>query len=97
MFNRTPIGGRLGLILGGGLSSALLLVTSAHGQSTDTAAPRVERIEVTGSSIKRIDGETALPVQVMTREDIQRTGASNAEQLLKMVSATASSGERWSS
>lgn len=53
---------------------------------------QLERVEITGSSIKRIDAETALPVQVLTREDIQRTGASNVEQLLQTVSAASSSG-----
>ena len=57
------------------------------------ASPQVlERVEVTGSSIKRIEGETALPVQVLTREDIARTGAASVEQLLQTVSAVASSG-----
>jgi iron complex outermembrane receptor protein len=59
------------------------------------AAPgsqQLERVEVTGSSIKRIEGESALPVQVITREDIQRTGATNVEQLMQTVSAAASSG-----
>ena len=46
-----------------------------------------ERIEVTGSSIKRIDAETALPVQIITHEDIERTGASTTEELLKTVTA----------
>ena len=33
-----------------------------------------QRVEVTGSRIKRTDTETASPVQVLTREDIERTG-----------------------
>jgi iron complex outermembrane receptor protein len=52
----------------------------------------LERVEITGSSIKRVDAETALPVQVLTRDDIQRTGATNVEQLLQTVSAMSSSG-----
>ena len=92
MFDKTPISKGLGLIFGGGLSSALLFAASAYGQSADPVSQKVDRVEVTGSSIKRIEGETALPVQVLTKEDIQRTGASTTEQLLKMVSATTSSG-----
>ncbi|WP_161974420.1 TonB-dependent receptor [Piscinibacter terrae] len=53
---------------------------------------QLERVEITGSSIKRIEAETALPVQVISREEIQRTGASNVEQLLQTVSAVSSSG-----
>ncbi len=52
------------------------------------AEEQLERVEITGSSIKRIEGESALPVQVLTRSDIQRTGAATVEQLLQTVSAT---------
>ena len=92
MFAKTPICKGLGLIFGGGLSSALLFAASAYGQSVDSGAQKLEKVEVTGSSIKRIEGETGLPVQVLTREEIQRTGVSTTEQLLKMVSASSSSG-----
>ena len=51
-----------------------------------------QRVEITGSSIKRTDAETALPVQVLTRQEIQATGAVNVEQLLQSVSALSSSG-----
>jgi iron complex outermembrane receptor protein len=51
-----------------------------------------QRVEITGSSIKRTDAETALPVQVLTRQEIQATGATNVEQLLQSVSALSSSG-----
>ena len=56
------------------------------------AAQDTQRIEITGSSIKRIDAETALPVQVVTRQDIQKSGATNVEQLMQTISAAASSG-----
>src|SRR4051812_823240 len=49
-----------------------------------------EKIEVTGSNIRRVEGETALPVTVMTREEIQRTGATSAYELMSFVSANAS-------
>ena len=65
---------------------ALIIAAPAvHAQDT-------QRIEITGSSIKRIDAETALPVQVMTRQDIQKSGATNVEQLMQTISAAASSG-----
>ncbi len=51
-----------------------------------------QRIEVTGSSIKRIEGETALPVQVLGNAEIQRTGAATVEQLMQTISAVSSSG-----
>src|SRR5467141_4710000 len=43
----------------------------------------IERVEITGSSIKRIDAETALPVQIVSRQDIEATGSANVEQFLQ--------------
>jgi outer membrane cobalamin receptor len=67
------------------LAQALLLLGgAAQAQTQPAAAPQqLERIEITGSSIKRIDAETALPVQVLKREDIAKTGASTAAELMK--------------
>lgn len=59
---------------------------AAHAQAADAA--RLERVEVTGSSIKRLEGETALPVQVISREDIDKSGVTTAAELLKNISAS---------
>jgi iron complex outermembrane receptor protein len=50
------------------------------------------RVNVTGSNIKRIEGEGAVPVQVLTRDDIDRTGVTSAIELLNYVSANNSQG-----
>src|SRR5262245_20094588 len=50
------------------------------------------RIEVTGSNIPRVAGEGALPVQVVTRDEINRSGAVNAQELLQLISANQSAG-----
>ena len=47
----------------------------------------IERIEITGSAIRRIEVETALPVTTLTREDIAKTGATSATDLLQMLPA----------
>lgn len=47
------------------------------------ASGEVQRVEITGSNIKRIEGETALPVQIISREEIEKTGAQNVEQVLQ--------------
>ncbi|MET3115997.1 iron complex outermembrane receptor protein [Undibacterium sp. GrIS 1.8] len=51
-----------------------------------------QRIEITGSSLKRVDSETALPVQVITKAEIARTGATSTEELLTSISALSSAG-----
>ncbi len=53
-------------------------------QSTDES--KVQKVEITGSSIKRINAETALPVQIVGRAEIARSGATSAEQLLASLS-----------
>jgi iron complex outermembrane receptor protein len=49
-------------------------------------------VVITGSSIKRIDGETALPVQILKRADIERIGATSTEELVKQLSSLSSAG-----
>src|ERR1700759_3510070 len=61
---------------------ALASVTPSLAQAQDTATS-VQRVEITGSSIKRVDAETALPVQTVTREQIETLGVTNTEQLLQ--------------
>ena len=75
------------------VSCALALAGGAvYAQTTETASQKLEKVEVTGSSIKQIEGETALPVLVITREEIQRTGAGNAEELLRSIATNSSGG-----
>ncbi|MFC5511596.1 TonB-dependent receptor [Massilia jejuensis] len=81
----------LALLLAG-VFGTLALPQAALAQSTDGAAPAMARVLVTGSSIKRIDGETALPVQILKREDIERSGASSTEELVKQLSSLSSAG-----
>jgi iron complex outermembrane receptor protein len=45
-----------------------------------------QRVEITGSSIKRIAGEGALPVQVIRAADLERDGITSAEQVVMMLS-----------
>ena len=47
----------------------------------------VNKVTVTGSHIPRSDIETALPVQVITREDIERSGSTTVAELVAKVSA----------
>src|SRR3954470_5354141 len=47
----------------------------------------MQRIEVTGSNIKRTDTETASPVQVLTRDDIEKTGRQTIQEVLRGITA----------
>ena len=50
-------------------------------------AQRVEKIEVTGSNIKRVDQETVAPVEIITREQIERTGQPTVAEVLRNIPA----------
>jgi iron complex outermembrane recepter protein len=45
------------------------------------------RVEVTGSNIKRADTETAAPIEVITREDIQASGLQTISDVLRQITA----------
>jgi iron complex outermembrane recepter protein len=81
MFKKTQISTAAVFIVAGGA----MLAPLAQAQQ------QPQRIEITGSSIKRIDGETAAPVQILKREDIEKTGATSVEQLMRSVSSMVSS------
>lgn len=67
------------------VAAVTLWAGGAHSQDAPDAT--VQRVEVTGSSIKRLAGETALPVQTISREDIARSGFTTAAELMKTISA----------
>lgn len=76
MFKRTKVCAGMLAALGGVLAISALPV---FAQST-------ERVEITGSRIKRIAAEGALPVEVITREDIERKGVASTNDLLRSLS-----------
>ena len=67
------------------------IVLTAVMQSTVQAADI--KVEVTGSNIRRIEGEGALPVQVIGREEIDQAGVTNAVELMNLISANNSAGK----
>lgn len=60
------------------------IATSAMAQQPQ----KIDKVEVTGSNIKRVEGETALPVTVITRKDIERSGAVGVEDVIRRISAS---------
>jgi iron complex outermembrane receptor protein len=70
----------------------------AQTQPATPAQPQqLERVEVTGSNIKRLDKETVAPVEIITREQIERTGQPTAADVLRnLPSNLGSFGESFS-
>ncbi|UXH79023.1 TonB-dependent receptor [Roseateles amylovorans] len=67
-----------------------LSCAAAMAQSDVPATTQLERVEVTGSNIKRLASETASPVQVYNRDEIRRTGGTTVRQVLDTLTATTS-------
>lgn len=74
------------VLLGAAGTGLALSIAPAFAQQ---APQRLERIEVTGSNIKRVDTETVAPVEVITREEIQRSGRPNIAEVLRNIPANA--------
>jgi iron complex outermembrane receptor protein len=72
-----------------GLSLLSLTPFALAQQATDqaTGTQELEKIEVTGSYIRRADVETPSPVQVITTEDIRHTGYTTVTDVLNNITA----------
>ena len=66
--------------------AGLFAVPGAAVQAADI------KVDVTGSNIKRVEGEGALPVQTIDRAEILRSGSTNAMELMNLISANNSAG-----
>jgi len=77
MFRRTKLCTGLMLAFGG-----IAVATPAVAQQ-----PATQRVEITGSSIKRVDAEGPLPVQVVTRDEIDRRGGSTLNEIINNLTS----------
>ncbi len=86
--------------------SLLCIAAPAFAQAPAPAAParpavapaaKPEKIEVTGSSIKRVADEGATPLQIITKEEIDRAGITSAEELVSLLSANGTGADNMSS
>jgi len=64
--------------------SALAVFAAGHALAQEGP---IQRVEVTGSAIKRINVEGALPVQRLTQEQIAKTGATTIADLIQALPA----------
>ena len=75
------------------ISQALMLAFGSAVAVGVVTSPARAQVTITGTSIKRVEAEGSLPVQTLTRADIDRTGVQTTEQLLQTISAMSSSGQ----
>jgi iron complex outermembrane receptor protein len=72
------------------LAVAALLAWSsqtARAQDDVRADQTLQKVEITGSRLRRTDSETPAPVQVITREEIARSGAASLQEVLQKLPA----------
>jgi iron complex outermembrane receptor protein len=82
MLKKTILVRSLAVAFGG---AAVIAAMPAMAQQQ--AGENVQRVVVTGSLISRTDTETAAPVQVLTAQDIQRSGKTSVAELLTDLAA----------
>lgn len=78
MFKRTRISSSVLLALGG----ALLAPAASVFAQADT-----QRVEITGSNIRRTDAETASPVQIISKQEIEQSGKGTVAEYLQTLTA----------
>ncbi|OHX21873.1 hypothetical protein BI344_05050 [Chromobacterium sphagni] len=70
--------------------AAIGLLGSGFAHAADSSDSQLERVTITGSNIKRINTQGALPVEILKKEDIAKTGASTVAQLLDTLTSISS-------
>ena len=86
MYNNNKVAKRIRLALMIGSGFIGLMSISAFS-AEKVIEEDVERIEITGSAIKRTDLEGALPVTVITDVQIERSGVESVAELMQQLPA----------
>jgi len=71
-------------------------VSPAIAQNVQISGP-IQRVEITGSSIKRIAKEGALPVEVITAKQLEAQGIVTAEQLIATLNVNGNGSDNLAS
>jgi iron complex outermembrane receptor protein len=74
-------------LVAGAWAATSALAQEAPANPTEAQAGAMPRVEITGSAIRRVQSETALPVQVISRAEIEKAGVTTASELMARVSA----------
>lgn len=90
MSNVTKLSDAIKFALFVGAASSAASVTAFAQEKEE--AKTLDRVEVTGSRIKRVDAETTQPVAVVTRADIEKSGLTNVFDILNSITSSDGSG-----
>ena len=81
---------RKGLLPLAVLTALVPAAVSAQEQATATGATNLDRIQVTGSRIRKVDIENAQPIQTISRTEIENQGFQSIGDILQNIAATGS-------
>ena len=69
-------------------STAAITGSGVYAQTAQAPQPeQLQRVEVTGSAIRRTDSETASPVQIITKQEIDQSGKGTVAEYLQTLTA----------
>jgi len=89
MMMETVLSRSIRLIFAGGIAATIgLLAQPVLAQDAAKDDSKMQRVEITGSAIKRIDAETAVPVTIMKAEDLKKEGFTTVEQIVATLSSS---------
>lgn len=68
-------------------STAALSGTAAFAQQAPAEPQTLQRVEITGSAIRRTDAETPSPIQIITKAEIEQSGKGTVAEYLQTLTA----------
>lgn len=72
------------------------MMTAQAQQEPLKQEEKIQRVEVTGSNIKRIEQEGVSPITVLSKEDIMRSGANSVLDVMRTLTAAGGNGNEFS-
>jgi len=82
--NRNPLAKAINYALGAGMVASLAMTAApVAAQDEEEGTSDLDRVQVTGSRISRLDAEQATPVVTLDREDIDATGYQSVSDVLR--------------
>lgn len=78
----------------GVLAGSITICHSAQAQESASATANVQRVEVTGSNIKRSAKEGTSPIQTLTKTEIRDSGAKTVNELMQQLTLNGTNGFR---
>lgn len=91
MMKETELSRTVRTLFAGGIAAGVALMTQPAMAQQEQPADKIMRVEVTGSSIKRLVSETANPLTVLKADEFVKQGLTTAAEVLERIPSNGSS------